>query len=66
MAKGDQAKMKERYDYYVSFGDFTAKFINEAVENGAIAVVKKSSSRAVCFIGFYMLYSFVGIYSRTI
>lgn len=32
MAKGDQAKMKERYDYYVRFGDFTAKFINEAVE----------------------------------
>ena len=32
MAKGDQAKMKERYDYYVSFGDFTTKFINEAVE----------------------------------
>jgi len=31
-SKGDQAKMKERYDYFVKFGDFADKFIEEAKE----------------------------------
>jgi len=29
---GDMAKMKERYDYYVKFGNFSEKFIDEAFE----------------------------------
>ena len=31
-SKGDQAKMKERYDYFVKFGDFADQFIEEAKE----------------------------------
>ena len=32
MGKGDIAKMKERKEYFVKFGDFSSKFIEEAVE----------------------------------
>ena len=32
MTKGDIAKMKERKEYFSKFGDFSSKFINEAVE----------------------------------
>lgn len=32
MSKGDVAKMKERKEYFTKFGDFSSKFIQEAVE----------------------------------
>ena len=32
MSKGDVAKMKERKEYFTKFGDFSSKFIDEAVQ----------------------------------
>ena len=32
MSRGDVAKMKERKEYFTKFGDFSSKFIDEAVQ----------------------------------